>query len=124
MANVTDDLGLFTGRMPGRHALDGLLAAFEEIDTNTNEVTVRENLRTKINKFLPARGTTWDFTTARGLLYLRIAQRQLGKLRAFDKWGSWLTLSGDEKTRIYKEIEKGQRERLVEYICEQPRSRG
>ena len=53
-ANVTDDLGLFTGRMPGRHALDGLLAAFEEIDTNTNEVTVRENLRTKINKFLPA----------------------------------------------------------------------
>ena len=65
MANVTDDLGLFTGHMPGRHALDGLLAAFEEIDTNTNEVTVRENLRAKINKFLPARGTTWGLTLAR-----------------------------------------------------------
>ena len=52
--------------MPPQLALDALLAAFEEIDTITNEVTVRENLRTKINKFLPvpARGTTWDFTAS------------------------------------------------------------
>ena len=67
MANVTDDLaGCLRGdvdKMPPQLALDALLAAFEEIDTITNEVTVRENLRTKINKFIPARGTTWDFTT-------------------------------------------------------------
>ena len=110
--------------MPPRLALDALLAAFEGIDTNTDAVTVRENLRTKINKFIPAQGTTWDFTTARGLYNLGSLLVQLAKLRAFDKWWPWLTLSGDEKTRIYKEIEKGQRERLVEYICEQPRSRG
>ena len=45
--------------MPPRLALDALLAAFEGIDTNTDAVTVRENLRTKINKFIPAQGTTW-----------------------------------------------------------------
>ena len=44
MANVTDDLGHpAITRMPAQHALDALLAAFKEIDTNTNEVTVREN---------------------------------------------------------------------------------
>ena len=102
--------------MPPRLALDALLAAFEGIDTNTDAVTVRENLRTKINKFIPAQGTTWDFTTARGLYNLGRLLVQLAKLRAFDKWWSWLELSAEEKTRIYKEIDKGQRERLVEYI--------
>ena len=47
MANVTDDLaGCLRGdvdKMISPHALDALLAAFKEIDTNTNEVTVREN---------------------------------------------------------------------------------
>ena len=41
--------------MISQHALDALLAAFEEIDTNTNEVTVRENLRTKILQSGPDR---------------------------------------------------------------------